>query len=227
MSQHANEWRQGIGHERGLFNESFAFVFTETTDIRLVQQLLRGDPDARKVMVERLQPTVRQRVARVLGRQRNPTVYDVNDLLQDVMMMLLERQERILGLWDPARGLSLDSFIGLVAQRTAKTILRSGRKAGWAERPTEDDALPIEPGLESPESHFAQKEEFEIILTRVRARLSERGAELMDALIEAPETVEQVRERLNMSTSAVHSFRSRLRSLWRLESHAINSNQSD
>lgn len=201
-----------------------AFVFTESTDISLVQQLLRGDPDARKAMIERLQPTVRQRVSRVLGRQRNPTVYDANDLLQDVMMMLLERQERILGLWDPGRGLSLDNFIGMVAQRTATTILRSGRKAGWAEQPTEDEALPLEPGADSPESHFAQKEELEIILARVRARLSARGAELMDALIDAPETVEQVRERLNMSTSAVHSFKSRLRSLWRLESHAVNDN---
>lgn len=197
----------------------------ESSDISLVQRLLRGDMDARKAMIERLQPTIRRRVSRALRQQRLATAYDANDLEQDVMMLLLERQDRILGLWDPERGLSLDNFVGLVAQRTASTILRSGRKAGWAEQPTDVAALPAEIDLETPEHHIAEREELELILTRVRARLTERGVVLMDALLEAPESIEQLRAHLKMSASAMHSFKSRLRLLWRVESHAVNSSR--
>jgi RNA polymerase sigma-70 factor (ECF subfamily) len=209
------------------FNEFTAFVFTESSDIDLVQRLLRGDTGARNAMLERLQPTVRQRVSRVLVRQGSVSAYDANDLLQDVMILLLEKQERILGLWDPERGLSLDSFVGLVAQRTATTILRSGRKAGWAEHPTEGSALPVAIDLETPEHHIAQREELALIFARVRARLSARGVVLMEALLESPEAIELVRKRLQMSSAAVHSFRNRLRVLWRLESSAINDCKPD
>jgi DNA-directed RNA polymerase specialized sigma24 family protein len=197
-------------------------VFTESSDIDLVRRLLRGDADARKTMIERLQPTVRQRVSRVLERQGFVSAYDASDLLQDVMILLLERQDRILGLWDPSRGLSLDSFVGLVAQRTASTILRSGRKAGWAEQPTDGSALPMEIDQETPERYIAQKQEMELILERVRARLSARGVLIMEALLESPEAIEQLRKRLQMSSAAVHSFRSRLRVLWRVEARAID-----
>lgn len=134
-----------------------AFVHTESTDIDLVQRLLRGDAAARKDLIERLQPTVRQRVSRVLERQGFVGGCDANDLLQDVLILLLEKQDRILGLWDPQRGLSLESFVGLVAQRTASTILRSGRKTGWAEQPMDGAALPIEADLDTPERHIAQR----------------------------------------------------------------------
>jgi DNA-directed RNA polymerase specialized sigma24 family protein len=203
--------------------EFSAFVFTESGDIDLVQRWLRGDSDAREVLLGRLQPIVRQRVSRVMERQGHATVYDANDLLQDVMILLLERHERILGLWDPRRGLSLEGFVGLIAQRTAATILRSGRKAGWAEQATQNSDLPIEVDARTPEQHIAHKEELELILRRVKARLSARGAELLDALLESPDALNQLREQFHMSPAAVHSFKNRLRELWRSEAMAVNS----
>ena len=198
-------------------------MFTESSDIDLVKRLLQGDSDAQTTLIERLQPTVRQRVSRVLERQGSVSVYDANDLLQDVMILLLERRERILGLWDPQRGLSLVRFVGLVAQRTAATILRSGRKTGWAEQATDHYELSHEIDAKTPEQYIAQKEELALILQRVRARLSARGVELLDALLESPDAMERLRERLNMTAAAVHSFKSRLRELWRLEALAVNS----
>jgi DNA-directed RNA polymerase specialized sigma24 family protein len=209
------------------FNGLSAFVFTESSDMNLVRRLLQGDSGARKTMIERLQPTVRQRVSRVLERRGTISAYDASDLLQDVMILLLERQDRILGSWDPSRGLSLDSFVGLVAQRTASTILRSGRKAGWAEEPTDLLGLHVEMDLETPERYVAQKQEIELILGRVRARLSVRGVLMMDALLESPEAIEQMRQRLKMSSAAVHSFRSRLRVLWRAEAQAVDDCKSE
>lgn len=199
-----------------------AFVLTESSDIDLVRRLLLGDADARSALVARLQPIVRHRVSRVLERQGFVSAYDASDLHQDVMILILEKQQRILGLWDPTRGLSLDSFVGLVAQRTASTILRSGRKAGWAEQPTEGAAFPLEVEQRTPEHHIAQKEELELILSRVRTRLSARGLVLMEALLESPDAIENARKRLQMSSAAVHTFLSRLRTLWRDETNAVN-----
>lgn len=198
------------------------YVYTELNDVDLVQRLLQGDAAARKDVILRLEPIVRRRVARVLERQGFAGSYDSSDLLQDVMILLLEKQDRILGLWDPARGLSLESFIGLVAQRTAATILRSGRKTGWAEQATEGTMLIRQADLVTPEVHLAQMEELHLIMQRVRARLSPRGLALFDAVLDSPEAVERLRTQYRMSAAALHSFRSRLRTMWRVESDAVD-----
>lgn len=200
-----------------------AFVYTEPNDVDLVQRLLQGDMAARKDVILRLEPVVRKRVARVLERQGSAGAYDASDLLQDVLILLLEKQDRILGLWDPTRGLSLEGFIGLVAQRTAATILRSGRKTGWAEQATEGARLVGQADLATPELHLAQMEQLQLIMQRVRARLSPRGIALFDAVLDSPEAVERLRAHYRMSAAALHSFRSRLRTLWRVETDAVES----
>lgn len=200
---------------------------TEPSDVDLVQRLLRGDAAARKDVILRLEPVVRRRVARVLERQGFVGSYDASDLLQDVLILLLEKHDRILGLWDPARGLSLEGFIGLVAQRTAATILRSGRKTGWAEQATEGKRLVLQADLATPELRLAQMEELQLIVSRVRARLSPRGVALFDAVLDSPEAVERLRAQYRMSAAALHTFRSRLRTLWRVETVAVESCKPD
>jgi hypothetical protein len=56
-----------------------------------------------------------------------------------------------------SRGLSLDNFVGLVAEREAATILRSGRRSAWAETPTADDVLALGPDDLEPERRLASR----------------------------------------------------------------------
>lgn len=190
---------------------------TPTNDVELVTGALARDPAACKALIALLSPVVRQRVAKVLlqyaGKTgRSPGGADVDDLAHDVFLVLFDREGRVLQAWDPARGLSLRNFVGLIAQREAGAILRSGRRSAWAEDPTQDD---VQLGVEghTPERQLAAREELGLLLERLRERLSPRGLMLFEALFSDHQAVEQVCARFGMTPNAVYSYRSRLQAL--------------
>jgi RNA polymerase sigma-70 factor (ECF subfamily) len=190
---------------------------TPAKDLELVNAALARDPLASKALIALLAPVVRQRVSKQLlmhaGRSgRSPSPADVDDLAHDVFLVLFDGGGRVLQAWDPERGLSLRNFVGLVAQREAGAILRSGRRSAWAEDPTQDDVqLAVE--RHTPEREVAAREELALVLERLHERLSPRGLLLFEALFSDQQAVEQVCERFAMTANAVYSFRNRLQSL--------------
>src|SRR5687767_4627167 len=109
-------------------------------DVDLVEQALARRPEAARRLVDLLCPVVQARVARVLQRAgrasgRN-TRQEVDDMTQEVFATLFDDGGKALRAWQPDRGLSLQNFVGLIAERTAVSILRSGRRSPWTEDPT-------------------------------------------------------------------------------------------
>jgi RNA polymerase sigma-70 factor (ECF subfamily) len=192
-------------------------LYTQAKDLELVNAALARDATACRALIAQLAPVVRQRVAKMLlqsaGRSgRSPSAADVDDLAHDVFVVLFDCDGRVLKAWDPQRGLSLRNFVGLVAQREASAILRSGRRSAWAEDPTHED---VQLGVEAhtPERQVAAREELGFVLERLRERLSPRGLLLFEALFSDHQAVEQVCARFGMTPNAVYSFRSRLQNL--------------
>jgi DNA-directed RNA polymerase specialized sigma24 family protein len=103
----------------------------ETAD--LIRRALTGDPTALTELVAVLTPVIQARVARTLLARRHRLAcgrdvrQEVEDLSQDVFLTLFSRDSRVLRDWQPERGLSLESFVGLVAERQVLSFLRSGR----------------------------------------------------------------------------------------------------
>src|SRR5262245_29160958 len=93
------------------------------SDDQLLRRALGGDETALSALVARLTPVIQARVARCLLRRAGAAGsrlrQDVKDLVQEVFVALFEGRGRILLGWDPRRGLSLDNFVGLVAERQA------------------------------------------------------------------------------------------------------------
>src|SRR5688572_12519098 len=111
---------------------------TQETDVELVRRAVEGQAAARHTLVLRLSPVVQRRVCRPLqssraARGRGVERSEVLDLTQQILLLLFDRDSRVLRSWAPERGLSLANFVGLVAEREAKAILRSGRRSAWAE----------------------------------------------------------------------------------------------
>jgi RNA polymerase sigma factor (sigma-70 family) len=192
-------------------------LYTHAKDLELVNAALARDPTACRALIAQLAPVVRQRVSKMLlqsaGRSgRTPSPADVDDLAHDVFVVLFDREGRVLKAWDPTRGLSLRNFVGLVAQREASAILRSGRRSAWAEDPTPED---VQLGVEvhTPERQAAAREELALLLSCLRERLSPRGLLLFEALFCDHQAVEQVCERFDMTPNAIYSYRNRLQSL--------------
>lgn len=189
-------------------------------DKALVERALAGDPRSTRALVEMVLPVVQVRVSRVLSRRRARSGRDVRqeveDLAQEVFAALFENDGRVLRAWDPARGLPLTSFCGLIAEREAASILRSGRRSPWTEDATLAEDLERDVGVTADaELSAASREHLERLADRLREALSPLGLEMFQRLIVEEETVESVCASTKMKPDAIYAWRSRLGKLAR------------
>jgi RNA polymerase sigma-70 factor (ECF subfamily) len=135
----------------------------------------------------------------------------VADLAQEVFASLFAQDGRLLRVWDPARGLTLASWCGLLAEREATSILRSGRRSPWSEVATELDELEKSLG-ETPDAELliSSREQLARLVDRLREALSPRGLELFHRLIVNEESVDSVCSSTGMTSDAVYAWRSRI-----------------
>jgi RNA polymerase sigma-70 factor (ECF subfamily) len=183
-----------------------------------LEAALRCDPVAARRLVARITPAISRRVAAALdrrGRVRGPARdADILDLTQEVLLALFEADGRVLRSWDPGRGASLPTFCGLVAERTAASILRSGRRGAWREDPTEGvDLDRLTPPDRGPGPVVEDREFLAALLDRLRAALNPRGLSLFVAIYVEALPIESVAARHGITVEAVYVWRSRARKL--------------
>jgi DNA-directed RNA polymerase specialized sigma24 family protein len=190
---------------------------------------LKGERRVLAGFVEAMTPIVQARVARVLmRRQRTVGGRDVRqelaDLCQEVFVALFEGGGSTLRSWDQQRGLSLENFVGLVAERQVISILRTGKRSPWTEDPTlcEDLARQADSGDAAvghalvPSVAAVESEElFDRMFERLTERLSPLGLELFRRLFLEEAEVEEVCASMSMTADAVYAWRSRLGKLAR------------
>ncbi len=183
----------------------------------LLRRALAGDREATRGLVELLSPVVHARVARVLmrsarGRKQGRDLrQDIEDFVQEVFTALLADQGRQLRAWDPARGMSLQNFLGLLAEHQVSSILRSGRRSPWSEEATEQDSIELRAGsTEGPHRRVSSREVLAKIVERMRTDLTPAGVEMFQLLVVEEQSVEEVCRRTGMTPDAVYAWRSRL-----------------
>lgn len=187
----------------------------------LVQEAVAGDRRAIRRLIEDLTPVVQARVARVLLRysaasRRDPR-QEVRDFVQQVMVTLFEDGARVLAQWDPARGRSLSSFVSLVAEREAISILRGRSQNPFMKEDVVDldDLSPSDVGAAGPESITASRETLAAVLSVVRSRLGERGLSLFHLVFVEEMPPEDVAVAMGMTRDAVYAWQVRLRRMLR------------
>ncbi|MEL7370160.1 MAG: sigma factor [Myxococcota bacterium] len=188
------------------------------------QALLPGHHRCLKRLTAELFPVVRKRVIRVLSTVRSPngTVLrsDADDLVQEVFAHLFNHDARILRQWDPARGASLQTHIGLVAERRVRSLLRSGRWTWWREEPS--TAIAIELHARPVESPAVAALYWECVIGRANKRLSKRGQRMMDLLFIKQRPVAEVSKQTGMTVASLYAWRSRLQKLVRELAHELH-----
>jgi RNA polymerase sigma-70 factor (ECF subfamily) len=113
-----------------------------TDNTALVAALVRGDPTAWTVLVDRFGPDVERLVAGALGVDS-----DLADIVQDVFVRVMER---IHQLRDPA---ALKSWIASVAVFAARGHIRRRRRWRWIRFLAPADIPDAPAATSSPESH--------------------------------------------------------------------------
>lgn len=198
-------------------------------DQSFIAQALAGDSAAIKTLVDGLTPIIQARVARrLLGAGANRDVrQDVLDLTQEIFLHLLEDGGRVLKGWDPERGMSLENYVGLIAERRTVSHLRSGRSNPWRESGNLDDVEEPRADAASVSGDVMSQDMLRTLLDRMREALSPLGWRLFELLYIAEKTIDEVQQETAMSADAVYAWRSRLRKLARkcqqelLEDHGV------
>lgn len=179
----------------------------------LIQQALAGDPPSVRALVDRLSPVVSKRVAATLWRlgNRRNVPQDAADMVQDVFLALFQADGKALRAWDPTRGMSLDSFVGLLTQHQVVSILRSGRTSPWREEPRETEHFEaLGAPAASPETITSSREDLRSLLDRLRETLSPRGLELFQRIIIDEEPLETLAATTGLTRDAIYQWKSRL-----------------
>ncbi|NUO49139.1 MAG: sigma-70 family RNA polymerase sigma factor [Polyangiaceae bacterium] len=198
-------------------------ILTET----LVRRALLRDRAALSTLVAELTPIVQSRVGRALLRRAKSANRDaarsrVQDLMQDVFLELFRDEGKLLRMWDPARGSSLRSFVGLVAEQRVLAVLRSRKRSPWTEAPSEDEVLEGPADDAGPEVRLLSREALTIVLDVVRTELSPLGVSMFEQLIVDQDDVAEVCRRTGMTPASVHAWHSRIRKMLRRISREID-----
>jgi RNA polymerase sigma-70 factor (ECF subfamily) len=184
-------------------------------DHELVSAALGGERQAVARLVARLTPVIQARVARCVLRFRSGSGrvrQDVDDLAQDVFLRLFEQDGRVLRSWQPARGLSLENFVGLVAERQSISFLRTGKRNPWREEEADEEALAAVPSAHvEPAEEVASADFVAHLHERLRETLTPLGMRLFELLYVEERSVEEVCAATALSADAVYAWRSRLR----------------
>jgi RNA polymerase sigma-70 factor (ECF subfamily) len=195
----------------------------------LLRSALDGDAGAVRALVDHLTPVVQARVARALLRRERGAAgrdvrQEVEDIAQEVFVSLFEDGGRVLRTWRADGGLSLRNFVGLVAERQAASILRSGRRSPWTEDPTLQEDLDRDAGESAaPEAGVVSRDLMRAVLEHLREQLSPQGLHIFQRLLVEERSVEEVCAELSMTPDAVYAWKSRLGKLVRKLAQKLSS----
>jgi RNA polymerase sigma factor (sigma-70 family) len=96
---------------------------------RLLQALVSGDPAAWRELLLRYRSVIERSITSVTSRFRSVlSADDEQEIFATLCIRLLENDRRRLAAFDPDRGCSLATWLGMLAIRTAHDLLRQRRR---------------------------------------------------------------------------------------------------
>lgn len=182
-----------------------------------LESCLEGGDQGLTRLVRRLQGIVHARVARVFLRC-DPAAApgkneDIEEVAQGVFVTLFERDAVALRGWKPDRGMSLENYVGMIAERRAISALRRRRRA---EVPLVVETLEAHQGaLSDPARGAEPRVEHRQLLRRMLRRLEETlspGAWRIFELRFIDELeIDEIHQETGLSPDAIYAAISRLR----------------
>jgi RNA polymerase sigma-70 factor, ECF subfamily len=219
-------------HQTGLALDADAVLKCRMASLEDVKRALGGERVAIDELVRELSPVIQARVATALWRRGRSSRQELEDITQEVLMELFTGEARVLAHWQPERGLSLASFVGLVAQRLVFSLLRSRRRSPFTQEPTDPSSIeasaPSSRLQPTPEGPLAARELLELLFERLHADLSPKGLEMFYRLYVWQEEPEHIARETGSKLEAIYQWRSRLKKeVSELETSLLQRNPSN
>lgn len=185
-----------------------------------IRRACQGERSALADLIDQLLPVVKVEVAVALRRRAaswgRDAHQDVDDCVQDVLVMLLANDGRVLRRWEPGRGRSLASFVRLAARHRVARMLEGFRGNPWSNEPTEDETLEaLRADGSGTFRRIESRQQLARVLEKLRARLNERGQRLFRWIYVEQQPIAEVCRTTGMSRAAVDQWNVRLRRMVR------------
>ncbi len=184
-----------------------------------IHKILDSTCRERPALVYELLTSIKAEVAHGLLRRaqlhRRDPRQEVDDFSHEILLFLLAENGRVLRLWDPVRGLSLERFVRMISRQRVSRILRGHRSNPWNDEPMNQWAL--EPLLEHDTSYriLELRQELRALLEHVRGHLSERGVQMFRRIYVEQRSIAEVATEFKMTRQAVDAWNTRTRNLVR------------
>lgn len=178
-----------------------------------VARALQGEAPLQGVLVRELMRVVSRRVRRTLFVRRGTQgLQQVDDLVQDVLAALLDRDGRRLRLWDPERGASLATFVDRVSLHLVCSWLRSPRRSAGPESAfAPEDLGYVEAAEPCPERTVGARELMGQVLGGMEAHLDAADRPLFQALVIDEADIDELSGLHGISAGALYVRRCRMK----------------
>ena len=176
----------------------------------LIRRALDSDEDALKELLDEILPTIQQCAAWVLRRtplSRNRRA-DLEDLVQETLLHLFDRQGQALRRWD--RRHELEPYVCTITKNRAFMFVRAPRSS--AREPTlADEQIPEQPSGDDPEREAIYRDIWRLIYDCVTRTFTPRD-HLHFRLLEIDQIKPKtVAESVGVKVNTIHQWRSRFR----------------
>lgn len=180
----------------------------------LVASAARGERAALRELTQRLLPVVRARVRRLQAKRADLRALDTGDLIQQVFVCLLDDGARQLTQWDPARGATLEGYVGMISERE---VGNSGQKVATRERHEfTTDAQPDAPVEQpSPEAQVIARDSAVRLGAWLSEQLPARGQVVLKCLYADGLDPDEAAHALGVNRQVVYNWQHRIRALAR------------
>jgi RNA polymerase sigma factor (sigma-70 family) len=192
-----------------------SFDTAQHTDLDLIARATAGDAKSRAGLAARLDPAIRGRVERVLRRLTPGWAEDTDDVAQAVWVVLLKNDARQLRAFAPERGISLEAYVAMIAEREVRNHIAhaTAAKRGAGRRaPLTDEiaALAVAP-TPSPEEQAVATDLAESLVEALVLHFPERARNVMTLCFERDEGADAAARALQLPSQQVYNWVFRLR----------------
>lgn len=187
-------------------------------EVALIAQAVRGVPAAVRLLTRRLAPVIQARVMRVLRRLTPAHMGDADDVVQKVWLVLLKDAGRQFLAFDAARGISLEAYVGMIAEREVRNHVQ--HELAGIRRPADglaplDEATEVAAGTPTPEGEVVQND----LVARLDAHLLEslppRGQLVYRLIYADGRTTEEAAAMLGCQVQVIYNWQHRVRTISR------------
>ena len=184
------------------------------SDRELVRRALERDPDACRLLAERVKVTAQRRIDGVLVRAVRSGSLPLStlreDALQEFLYTLFKDDAALLRAWDPERQARLAPYAGTIAVNVALNVVSKHRRRARNETPEDKETLDLTPSRRADDSPERVASARQLAQSLLRELDPEERAMVVAYFLER-RGAKEVAERFGRTEHAVHVWANRLR----------------